>query len=257
MTDLLILVALDVAGLVIIWFVLRARIRRALEIEGLLAEARKEIRMLSIEINETTDRNITLIEDRLGFLRDFLAEADRRLGVYRRELDNRKSETELYTRLGRAVPARDGFARGSPARDGVEQDSPRAARRPEQRIDAATAGIAAAVDEAAVAASAAMRETPTDEPARVASSAGEFAPLAPVHLNLSGGIARGPARGAPELVQTRESVIPPRPRREAALELHRQGFSADIIAAKLGATVSEIELLVSLEEGRQGGDSGS
>jgi hypothetical protein len=56
----------------------------------------------------------------------------------------------------------------------------------------------------------------------------------------------------PEIVAAPASVIPPRTLRERAIELHRSGFSPDIIAARLGATVSEIELLVSLEEGRSG-----
>ena len=61
MGDLFILVAIDVAGLAAIFFFLKAKIRRTLEIDGLLAEARKEVRLLSIEINETTDRNISLV----------------------------------------------------------------------------------------------------------------------------------------------------------------------------------------------------
>jgi hypothetical protein len=66
MGEYLILVAIDIAGLMVIWFVLKARVRKSLELDGLLAEARKEVRLLNLELNETTERNISLIEDRLS-----------------------------------------------------------------------------------------------------------------------------------------------------------------------------------------------
>ncbi|HET7839870.1 MAG TPA: hypothetical protein VFL04_08920, partial [Rectinemataceae bacterium] len=49
----------------------------------------------------------------------------------------------------------------------------------------------------------------------------------------------------------REELLVRPSRNEEAFALHRKGFSADIIAAKLGATVAEIELLVEMEERRQ------
>ncbi len=104
MTGIIVSIVIDLGGLVLIWFLLRARIAKALEIDGLLAEARKEARLLTIEINETTDRNITLVEDSLTSLRELLAEADRRMGVVRREAGRRQVEGEVYSRLGRRAP---------------------------------------------------------------------------------------------------------------------------------------------------------
>jgi hypothetical protein len=51
------------------------------------------------------------------------------------------------------------------------------------------------------------------------------------------------------------SSAPIRPRqefREEAIALWRKGFSSDIIAARLGATIAEVDLVVGLEEGRPG-----
>jgi hypothetical protein len=38
--------------------------------------------------------------------------------------------------------------------------------------------------------------------------------------------------------------------------MYRKGFSADIIAVRLGITVAEIELLIEIEERRLGSGSG-
>ena len=210
MESLIASIVIDIGGLVLIWFLLRARIARTLEIDGLLAEARKEARLLTIEINETTDRNITLVEDRLTALRELLSEADRRIGVARRETGRRQAEGEVYNRLGRRLPLR------SDAFSGEGSDGVVSLMLGEQRAAARDGQEMAEGDDR-----------------------GE-----PVSLPL------GPR--LPEIVTSSASVIPPRGLRERAIELHRSGFSADIIAARLGATVSEIELLVSLEEGRSG-----
>lgn len=56
-----------------------------------------------------------------------------------------------------------------------------------------------------------------------------------------------------DIAVAENSIIPPKTRREEALELYRRGFSADLIAARTGATVAEIELLVEIEERRSVG----
>lgn len=231
MTQFFILLAVEVLGLGVIWFLLKARVRRALELDELLAEARREIRGLSIELNETADRNITLVEDRLGALRELLAEAERRVGVARKELDSRDREREAMERLSRARPLVGGEPRpesapaSEPRRNAAYESSARAPGRPETE-DSAFGGREAE-DEAF--------EGPASSDARPE----------PIRLALKPRL--------PEIRRAPESVVPPKSRREEALELHRKGFSPELIASRLGATLSEIELLVSLEEGRAGG----
>jgi hypothetical protein len=98
-------------------------------------------------------------------------------------------------------------------------------------------------------------EPPLAEAAPVAQT-----PPAPRPQASPEGAGEGPirlsfSRPLPEVVRAEGSVIPPKTRREEALDLYREGFSADIIANRLGATVAEIELLISLEEGRSRGGS--
>jgi hypothetical protein len=210
-TQFFLLAAIEVAGLFVIWFLVRARVRRYLELENLLDGVRDEARALVLELNETADRNVSLVEDRVAALRVLLAEADRRIAVGKKELAARESERDVYAMLNK--------------------------RRP---IVPEPAGSATALEPALQA------------PAREALRAAALD--APVTLTLghSEGAPSGQRR-IPEISTPESSVVPGRTKREEALELYRSGFSADLIAARTGATVAEIELLVEIEERRAAG----
>lgn len=229
MTTTIVLVAIDLLGLAAIWLYVKFRLRRALELDGLLEGLRKELRILNIELNETTERNISLVEDRMETLRSLLDEADRRVGVVRKEFDNRAQEREVYSRLGK--PRLDRASATSLDASLEREGPPKAEIRPRPAVPAQD-----------------PREAQAEDGPALEGHAPGFPALRgeePIRLDLG----RKPAD-----IVTKESVIPPKTMREAALELYNRGFSADIIAAKLGATVAEIDLLISLEEGRRMGE---
>jgi hypothetical protein len=210
------LAAIEVGGLFVIWFLVRARVRRYLELENLLGGVREEARALILELNQTADRNVSLVEDRMSALRELLGEVDRRIGVERRELETRVNEREVYARLSRRRPIVPGAEAPAPP--------PEAASR---------------------------RAEPSAQPAEPPAP-----PAEPITLSL-GPAAAASRREQPAVKVNEDSLIPPKTLREEALELYRRGFSADLIAARTGATVAEIELLVELEERRQAGAGSS
>jgi hypothetical protein len=222
----LILVALLLGGLFAIWFLLKAKLRRYLELDSLLEGVRGEARALVLELNETADRNVSLVEDRILSLRQLLDEVDRRIGVEKRETETRKTEREVYAQLNRRRPIVPEASRTS---------APDVARP--------------------------MSSPPPAAPAKAEEQ--------PITLNLGSpvlkaeeGLAYPPqrqdsARAIPEIHLSEERISTARSMREQALDLHRRGISADLIAARLGATVAEIELLVEIEERRQAGAGGS
>ncbi|HET7838511.1 MAG TPA: hypothetical protein VFL04_02040, partial [Rectinemataceae bacterium] len=144
MAQFLTILALDIAGLFTVWFLLRARIRRFLELENLLADVRAESRALVMELNETADRNVSLVEDRISSLRELLEEVDRRIGVAHRELDARRAERAVYDQLSRrrpivpqtgGTPGSEAPRRPEPAPSGAQAEY-RSAARPEPRAEA-------------------------------------------------------------------------------------------------------------------------
>lgn len=226
MSTIAILVVIDLLGLGAIWLYVRSRINRALGLDSLLSGIRKEVGILTTELNETTDRNISLVEDRMEALRGLLDEADRRMGVVRRELDTRAAENEVYSRLGRPrplpVPVPASPQAAAPAGAGPVKPEPSL-----PGFDPAPAYLEAG------------RDGGEARPQGGTASRGD----GPIRLDLP--------HKAVEIVQARESVIPARSLREQALELYSRGFSSDIIAARLGTTVAEMDLLISLEEERR------
>lgn len=237
MTQFSVLLALNIAGLLFIFLFVRSRIRQALDAEGLKEILRQEIGQLVRDLNQTTDRNVTLMEDALRSLKEAVAEADRRVEVLRRESGRRVQEGAVYDRLGRLRASVSGAS-----------ESAGAPRYPE------TAGPAARY---AVPAPGVPGIPPASRPSPEDAGAPAFGGPSPSREYP--GIA--PAEEAeplqPSIPFVTFSSTPLRakpPLKEEVLSLNRRGISAEFIAAKLGITVAEVELIVSLEEqkGRAG-----
>lgn len=247
-----ILVALDLLGLGAIWLYVKSRLRKALELDSLLLNIRKEVGILTTELNQTTDRNISLVEDRMEALRSLLDEADRRMGVIRKEVATKAVEREVYSRLGRPHPA------SAPAADSAAASAPASVSAYQaQRSQPPLPGLEAAPSYAENPRNPERAARPSPATASVNQDAGAQERLAAgTQAAELGRTAEGPIRldlprRPVEVLQARESVIPPKSLREQALDLYSRGFSADIIAARLGTTVAEMDLLISLEEERR------
>jgi len=173
MANTLLAIALAVVGYLVVYLVLKKKIARALNVETILREVREEVDRLQVELNQTTNRNVTLIEDRLNALSEALGKADKKILLFRREAEKQDLSGKLYTELS----ARRHFGETAPA-------------------------------EAAPAAA-----TPVPPP------------------------ASGPAD---------EESSPDR--LAEAVRLARSGLSPALIARRLGLTLGEVELILSLAE---------
>lgn len=184
MQAIIVALASSAVSFAVLYLLVDRRIRRRVDPETILAQIRGEIEGLILELNQTADRNLTLLEEKMGAVKDVLEQAERRVAVLKRE--------------------------------------------------------ARAVDQAAHA-YAALREDPlpTEDGAAPPRGAGKR--------------ATGRARG-------RRAAIPPAtptPAEDAAevrariVSLHRAGISAESIVSRLKVPRATVELIVSLEEGRE------
>ena len=139
----LLLLAAVAAGYVVVYFVLKKKISRTLAAATVLREVREEVNRILVELNQTTHRNVSLLEDRISSLAELLAKADKQIVLARREEEKRELADRVYTELAdrRRRPASPGFA---PARQSPTESAP--AGDPE--APAAAQGAAAAVGEA-------------------------------------------------------------------------------------------------------------
>ncbi|HTZ50316.1 MAG TPA: hypothetical protein VMF68_01575 [Spirochaetia bacterium] len=103
---ILITLVVDLGGLVLVYLLLRDRLRRAASSEARVAEIREEVSRLLVELNQATDRNVALMEDRIGVLNEALSTADKKIGLLRRETEKHDVGSRIYSRLAEGRPPR-------------------------------------------------------------------------------------------------------------------------------------------------------
>ena len=78
---------------IISFFYFKSYLKRRTSHERILSEMREEVNFILKSINETTDRDISLIEDREKRLKNLLENIEKRLKVYIREMERFGSQT--------------------------------------------------------------------------------------------------------------------------------------------------------------------
>ena len=112
----ILILAAVVAGYAVVYFLLKKKIARALGSASILREVREEVNRILVELNQTTHRNVTLIEDRIAALSELLARADKKIALVRREEEKKELADRLYTELAsrRRGPESPAFTPASP-----------------------------------------------------------------------------------------------------------------------------------------------
>jgi len=105
----------DVGGLVLVYVLLRDRVRRAVAAQTRIGEIREEVSRLLVELNQATDRNIAVMEDRIAVLNEAIATADKKIGLLRRETEKHDVGSQIYSRLAEGRPMRAPSASEGPA----------------------------------------------------------------------------------------------------------------------------------------------
>jgi hypothetical protein len=77
----------------------RSKILRTLQTKDIVQQIQSEVDTMITQLNETADRNIALVEERLTRLSTLLADADRRIVVLKRDAARAKKVDEVYTHL--------------------------------------------------------------------------------------------------------------------------------------------------------------
>lgn len=91
------------AALVLGWYlqylILKRKIERTTNAHSQLEEIREEVARVIIELNQTTERNIALIEDRISHLVELMSTADKKIGLLKRESEKHEVSQRVYSKL--------------------------------------------------------------------------------------------------------------------------------------------------------------
>jgi hypothetical protein len=161
--------SLILCGFFFLYF--QSYLRRKTAPQEILEDYREEVNKLIIEIDAATERDAYLVEERIKSVKNILEELDKKIEIYVREFERRRSTETVYNSLGRNA---------KPAASPPEPLLPEAGKNP-------------------------AAEAPDQNPG-------------------------------------------PRPLKEQVAALAARGFSPDAIAARLKVSISEVELIIALQD---------
>jgi hypothetical protein len=241
MQNLLVLLAGLLLGWLIQYILLRRRVDRATAAPAQIQRIREEVDRMVVQMNQTTDRNVSLLEDRINQLMELLAKADKKMGLLRREEEKHEVGRSVYTHL---VKNR-----------GASSPPP-----PEPAAGAFRQPAASAVSRPSVG-----TQTPAPRFARDADGCGYTQAKPPSGMQTpSSGTSASPLAGTSGMPPAAD--LPVRPAdaggdlqppqrvdradwRQEIMRMHRSGFTPAVIARRLGLNLGEVELIISLAEG--------
>jgi hypothetical protein len=220
----------------------RRHFRKLENSREIVQEVREEINQLVVELNQVTDRNVGIVEDRVASLRTLVSEVDKKIMLLSREREKHGMSTRVYDQLKRSAR----FAGGGTS-DGRPDDATR--RDAAEREDG----------DAASEAGADRRPNGLQTGERGPDSGARRS--APSDRNSTGGLGgeadggresgRGGDRdGGSDAGSSGEAGkdVQRGSKQARVLEMYRQGFDAKMIASRLGASLGEVELIISIGE---------
>ncbi len=150
-------IGINILVILILYLRLRGRKRDLFPGGDPLEDIRQDVESLIVEINQITDRNVSLIEDRIKQLTSLIDDADKRITLLKRETDRPAVSFPRYNKIAKKT--------------------------------------------------------------------------------------------LPDVKQVRTEQK--QGKREQVIELHKKGFAPGIIAAKVGSSIGEVELIISLASGKE------
>ena len=89
----------------LLWFLaflyLKAFVRRRTSPDYILELLQEEVRQLEADIDEKTEQDLQLLEEKINVLREICGEAERRIAVYNRELEKHNNEAQTLSDLSK------------------------------------------------------------------------------------------------------------------------------------------------------------
>ncbi|MCL1815946.1 MAG: hypothetical protein FWG27_09045 [Treponema sp.] len=207
----------------LLWFsaflYLKSFVRRRTSPDHILTLLQEEVRQLEADIDEKTEQDLQLLEEKISVLREACAKAEqicteteRRIAVYGRELERREKENEALTALD--MPSLlEGLRVTSSQQGGMASGGGAFVKQAETAYRAQTA-----------------RQQPSQPSAAQQPAPDQSVPV-------------------PQIALSRKKVnIKPPPIKDRIAELHRAGLAPELIAKRLGINLGEVTLYFNMAD---------
>lgn len=107
MTQIIVSLLLNVIFCTIVYLVLKRKFEREMNPDTVLRQIRNEVNELIIELNQTTERNVSLIEERINQLNRSIEESDKRITLLKKEAEQREDSEKVYSHLNPRIIVKD------------------------------------------------------------------------------------------------------------------------------------------------------
>ena len=101
MTNVFTVIGICLLAIYSVYYLLSRKISKILDSEKLLARVDDEINSMILELNQTTERNILLIEDRISRLSELIKNSDKSILLMNRELKKGEIKSISYSHLSK------------------------------------------------------------------------------------------------------------------------------------------------------------
>lgn len=101
MTTVFTVTGLCLLAIYSVYFLLNRKISKILDSEKILSRVDDEVNGLILELNQTAERNILLIEDRIKKLNGLIKESDKSILLLNKQFDRQKIEPIQYNHLSK------------------------------------------------------------------------------------------------------------------------------------------------------------
>lgn len=200
---------------VFLWIVFFFLCKRRFSAREILQDIQTEVSNLLVEINREADRSISIIDARRKGLQKLLDEAKRYTEFATAEFDKRARNQGIYDALQREA---------RPARPRRTTYSPSGAQQSLFPDDAVGSFFPSLLDEQS-------DEVAISGDVPASDAAGDPFPAMPA---------------MPRITRAAETVKVEKDLRTRVLELSAEGFSPDLIAAKLEVSITEVQLIIDM-----------
>ncbi len=99
MSTVLLSIAVNALLIGLVYFLAKRRINRLLNGGEALDAIKEEINHLIVELNQTADRNIGIIEERINKLQELVRDADKKIMLLGKESEKLRLGTDVYDKL--------------------------------------------------------------------------------------------------------------------------------------------------------------
>ncbi|MBN2509608.1 MAG: hypothetical protein JXB03_05000 [Spirochaetales bacterium] len=103
MITFIVMTALNISGLFFIYYLVRREIKRTVNPRDILKAIEADINSVLTELNNTTDRNVTIIEEATEHLKKVIEDADKRIRILEKAGGRKQGEDYSFLK-SQAVP---------------------------------------------------------------------------------------------------------------------------------------------------------